>query len=160
MEKVRVGIAEYRLAEEPDALVAYGLGSCLAVAIYDSRAKRGGLAHALLPEPLPMVDVAQPATYVDKAVIEMVAEIEKQGSVRADLVAKIVGGSQMFETFGSTIESIGVRNLRKAGEVLEQLGIPVVADETGGNQGRSMEFNLSSGEVQVFKVRQVEPTII
>jgi chemotaxis protein CheD len=160
MEKVRVGIADYRLAEEPEALVAYGLGSCLAVAIYDPRSRRGGLAHALLPEPLPMVGAAQSASYVDTAINEMVTEIEKRGSNRADLIAKLVGASQMFETIGSTIEAIGVRNLRKAGEVLDQLGIPVAAEETGGNQGRSLEFNLTNGEVQVYKVRQVEPTII
>jgi len=158
--KYRVGIAEYRLASAPAILAAHGLGSCVAVTLYDPVRKVGGLAHALLPAPVPEVSVAQPATYVVTAVLEMVEGLEGQGSSRADLVAKLVGGSRMFDNYNERIESVGERNLEKALEVLAGLGIPVRAQETGGNHGRSLEFDLNNGVVKVSKVRAPEPTLL
>lgn len=160
MSAYRVGIAEYRLASAPEILAAHGLGSCVAVTLYDPVRKVGGLAHALLPAPVPEVSDAHPATYVATAVQEMVVGLEGEGSSRADLVAKLVGGSRMFDNYNARIVSVGERNLEKAFEVLAGLGIPVHGQETGGNCGRSLEFDLNNGEVKVRKVRAAEPTVL
>jgi len=155
MKMLRVGIAEYRLAQAPDVLVAYGLGSCMAVTLYDPSRQCGGLAHALLPEP-PRHEAKRPATYVATAIAALVEALENNGSSRDALLAKLVGGSQMFEPFSASVASIGTRNLSKALEVLERMQIPVVAQDTGGDQGRSLEFCLDSGTVQIRKIREPE----
>ena len=36
-------------ADPEDVLVAYGLGSCVAICLYDPLARVGGMLHALLP---------------------------------------------------------------------------------------------------------------
>jgi len=46
MGKVVVRIADYRIAEAPAILVTYGLGSCVAVALYDTDTRMGGLCHS------------------------------------------------------------------------------------------------------------------
>ena len=160
MASIRVGIAELHLAQDPAVLVARGLGSCLAVMVYDSVRRCGGLAHVLLPEPHDDLAVDKPGTYVTTAVRELVDALEASGSQRGDLVAKLVGGSQMFEAFSERVEAVGVRNLTKALEILEQHQIPVVAQETGGSRGRSLEFDLASGKVIVNTVRAVQPTVL
>jgi len=159
MRKLSVDIAEYRLGEAPDVLVAYGLGSCVAVALYDPSNRCGGLAHALLPTP-PMFEAKRPATYVETAIAALVEALEQRGSSRDGLLAKLVGGSQMFEAYCDSVDSIGTRNLSKAREVLERMKIPVVAQDTGGDQGRSLEFALDSGSVSVRKVREPEPLLL
>jgi len=161
VDDVRVGIAEFSLAEAPVTLVAHGLGSCVAVALYDPIRKAGGLAHALLPAPPSKTEAVHPlATYVETAVMQMVGALEAQGSSRVDLVAKLVGGSRMFDTYNERIVSVGERNLEKALEVLAGLGIPVLSQETGGDQGRSLEFDLRNGVVRVHKVRTAEPVVL
>ena len=52
-----------------DVLVAYGLGSCVAVCLYDPVIKVGGMLHALLPSP-PNGDSQpkNPAKFVDQLV--------------------------------------------------------------------------------------------
>ncbi|PLY10957.1 MAG: hypothetical protein C0624_01965 [Desulfuromonas sp.] len=160
MDVLRVGIAEYRLAEAPATLVARGLGSCLAILLYDEAAQRGALAHALLPVPREGHTSVKPATYVNLAIAEMVEKLAACGSPQGALVAKLVGGSQMFLSTHERLTPIGELNLSQAIEVLAQMQIPVVGQETGGNQGRSLEFDLASGSVAVMTVRSKEPKLL
>nr|MBO2470888.1 chemotaxis protein CheD [Bacillota bacterium] len=46
---IKVGMADLQVAKAPDRLVTVGLGSCVAVCIYDPTAKVAGLAHVMLP---------------------------------------------------------------------------------------------------------------
>ena len=160
MDRHRVGIAEYRLAHAPDRLQAHGLGSCLAVILHDAGRQSGALAHVLLPEPGTGFVVDNPATYVESAVAVMLEALEEDGSHHADLVAKLVGGSQMFDPFSERVEGIGVRNVNRALEVLARVNIPLVGQETGGNQGRSLEYDPASGEVTVRTVRSEKPKVL
>ncbi len=49
MELLRVGIGEVKVAEGEIRLVTYGIGSCVAIVLYDPITKIGGFAHCLLP---------------------------------------------------------------------------------------------------------------
>ncbi|PLY00823.1 MAG: chemotaxis protein CheD [Desulfuromonas sp.] len=157
MQTYSVGIAEYQLAQAPDSLTARGLGSCLAIILYDPTRRCGGMAHVLLPTPRPGLSVEQPATYVATGIDVLIEELEASGSLRQYLVAKLVGGSQMFEAFSERVEAIGGRNITAALEAFRELQIPVVAQETGGNFGRSLEFDLASGEVVIKSLRSHVP---
>ena len=48
-----VGLGEIKVSRRPvEMLVAYGLGSCVGVGMYDPAARVAGLLHAVLPERL------------------------------------------------------------------------------------------------------------
>ncbi len=49
-ELIKVGMADYKVGRHPANLITYGLGSCVGIAMYDSSAKIGGLAHIMLPD--------------------------------------------------------------------------------------------------------------
>ena len=49
--EIVVHVAEYKVGGAGDVLLTIGLGSCVAVALHDSEARVGGLAHILLPSP-------------------------------------------------------------------------------------------------------------
>lgn len=153
-ERQRVGIAEFRVAQAPAVLVSYGLGSCLAIVLYDRERRIGGLAHTLLPAPHPGVAESRPEKFVAGAIRLMLEELLQQGADRAVLTARIAGGANMFvsQFEVSAEESIGARNVRAARETLHQLAIPLQAEEVGGSNGRTVEFDLDTGLVCVRSV--------
>jgi chemotaxis protein CheD len=150
----RVGIGELKIARAPRQLRACGLGSCLAVALYDPELRLGGLAHCLLPQRPDGHADDNPAKYVDTALRQMVAELVEAGAVPQRLQARCVGGANMFEnTYLTLMQSIGVRNARSARETLQALGIRLAAEEVGGNRGRTVTFDLASGRLLVYCAR-------
>jgi len=150
----RVGIAELRIARAPEVLKAYGLGSCLAIVLYDPAARVGGLVHSLLPQRRSDDPLSLAPKYVDAAIRLMVEELTRSGAAAERLQAKIAGGANMFETeFVTLMHSIGVRNARSARETLQELGIPLVGEEVGGNRGRTVVFDLATGRLLVYCAR-------
>ena len=151
----RVGISEYLVARSPAVLKAAGLGSCLAVSLYDAELLLGGLAHTLLPGSQAGEGKAAPAKYVDAAIRLMVRDLVGMGTDQRRLVAKLAGGANMYEAdFLSLIGGIGVRSAHSARRTLAELGIPLVAEDVGGNRGRTVEFDLASGRLMVYCSRQ------
>jgi len=150
----RVGIAELRIVRAPQVLKAYGLGSCLAVALYDPHTQLGGLAHSLLPQQCNGDPPERSAKFVDEAIRLMVEELSRAGADPARLLARSAGGANMFESqYLTLMQSIGGRNARSARETLQELGIPLVGEEVGGNRGRTVTFDLATGRLLVYSAR-------
>ncbi len=147
----RVTIAQVRIDQSPAVLKAYGLGSCVAVALYDPEARVGGLGHLLLPNRPKKNVPGSESKYVDAGILEIVDELVQAGANRDRLVAKVAGGANMFETsYQTLINSIGARNARSARETLASLQIPILGEEVGGNRGRTVEFDLATGNMMVY----------
>jgi len=152
----RIGISEYKTASAPVELVTYGLGSCLGITLYDPQLQLGGLAHTLLPKPKPGMDTSRQAKFADAAIRLMANDLIEQGAERTRLQAKLFGGANMFAALQeSPSETIGQRNIHSARETLAELGIELVAEDVGGNFGRTLVFNLASGKVTVKSVREI-----
>jgi chemotaxis protein CheD len=144
-----ISIGELRVMRAPAVLTAYGLGSCLAVVLYDATVRVGGLAHALLPTPQ-SGHTDRPGKFVTSAIHEMVAQMEGLGAQRQHIGARLFGGAQMFRPLQPLIEeSIGQRNVRAARAALLSLQIPLTGEDVGGSNGRTIEFDLGDGSVVV-----------
>lgn len=157
----RITIAQARLDRAPAVLKAYGLGSCIAVGLYDPLNRIGGLAHLLLPNRPSRNPLGDQGKYVDAGIRQMVDELVLFGAERRNLVAKIAGGANMFESeYQTLIHSIGARNARSARETLAELGIPLAAEEVGGNRGRTVELDLATGEMMVYCARDGERVVL
>ena len=50
--------------------------------------------------------------------------------------------------------SIGYQNVQAAKQILEQLGIPLVAEDTGKNYGRTIVFDPESNDLEIKAVGQ------
>jgi chemotaxis protein CheD len=160
---VNVGVAELKTGTDSCILASFGLGSCVAVAIFDPLKKIGGLAHVMLPDSRgkPPPDGAA-GKFADIAVPKLVDELLGMGARRNGLKCKIVGGAQMFEMPGSQRKDsviasgppahIGARNIEAVKGELEKLKLPLVGEDTGGNYGRTVRFNSSTGEVEVSSI--------
>jgi len=153
-QEIVVKIADLAVAREPAVISTHGLGSCLAICLYDAQAKVGGLAHVMLPSPELVKNQTNPAKFPISAIGVMLAEIERLGGSKARLKAKLAGGARMFGALlttskGAGTANIGQRNTLEAKAELERLGIPIVAEDTGSDYGRSVELLVSNGTVLV-----------
>lgn len=141
-----VGIGGFAIARSPARLKTSGLGSCVGVTIYDRKERIGGLVHAMLPSAKGDRLENNPAKYADSGIVYIIEEAIKTGASRKRLEAKIVGGASMFP---NTFLNIGERNIKCAKKTLVEFGIPIVADDTGKNYGRTIILDTSTGILYV-----------
>ncbi|MCC5909822.1 MAG: chemotaxis protein CheD [Clostridiaceae bacterium] len=151
MEKtIKVGMADLKVTKSPKVLTTLGLGSCVGVALYDRETKIIGLAHIMLPNSTQIKNNANKAKFADTAIDILLKEMIGMGTNKSRLVAKIAGGAQMF-SFGSNNDmmKIGYRNVVATKEVLKSFNIPLLAEDTGGNHGRTIEVYGCTGKLLV-----------
>ena len=151
---IKVGMADYKVGKNPDSLITYGLGSCIGIALYDAVAKVGGLSHIMLPDSQQARSSDNPAKFADTALPLMVDDMIRLGAMRSRLKAKIAGGAQMF-TFANATEimRVGERNGEAVRATLKKMDIILVAADTGGNYGRTVELKLESG---LFRIKTID----
>lgn len=150
VELIKVGMADLKVAQHPSVLTTLGLGSCIGIALYDNKNKTIGMAHIMLPSSQIALAQSNRAKFADTGILDLVDEMKKLGTDVRHLVAKIAGGAQMF-AFTSNNESmkIGQRNAEATRAILMELGIPLIAEDTGGNCGRTIEFSSDNGMMMV-----------
>ena len=136
-------MADLVVAKHPATLVTLGLGSCIGLVIYDQVSKAVGMVHIMLPDSREAKNIPKPGKFADTAVPLLLEELAKLGVNKSQLRAKMAGGAQMFTMPGkdSAIFSVGTRNVEATTKMLAEAGIRVVASDTGGSKGRSVEFN-------------------
>ncbi|MBE6072845.1 MAG: chemotaxis protein CheD [Clostridium butyricum] len=150
--EVKVGIADLNLVLDPGAIMTIGLGSCIGIALYDKLSKVAGLSHIMLPDSTQFKNVTNPMKFADLAIPLLVEKMEKQGCKKRNITAKIAGGASMFNfSDKSIISDIGKRNGEAVKKTLSELGIPIIAEEIGGDKGRTMILRASDGRV-ILKV--------
>lgn len=151
-QPIHVGMADLAVAKHPASLVTLGLGSCIGLVIYDQLSKVAGMVHIMLPESPAGKSIPKPGKFADTAVPLLLEELMKLGAEKSQLRAKMAGGAQMFAIPGkdSAIFSVGTRNIDATTKILSAAGIRLLSSDTGGNKGRSVEFNT---ETMKFTVR-------
>ena len=76
------------------------------------------------------------------------------------MVAKIAGGAQMFAFQNkSDLVRVGDRNVESSKATLKKLGIPILAEDTGENYGRTVIFYPETGDFVIRAVGKAERTI-
>lgn len=150
VEILKVGMADLKVTAYPNTLTTLGLGSCVGVAVYDRTSQVIGLAHVMLPSSQQSRNNENIAKFADTAIVKLLDEMTKLGANRKKMVAKLAGGAQMFAlNQTSDLMRIGFRNVVACKEKLAELGIPVIAEDTGGNYGRTIELYSENGDLLI-----------
>lgn len=161
-EMIKVGMADLKACKAPHALTTLGLGSCVGVCLYDPVTKVSGMAHVMLPDSRQITrEVTNPMKFADTGIDMLVKQMIGLGADRRRLKAKIAGGAQMFAFNGtsSTIGRVGDRNVEAVKIKLRELGIPILAEDTGANYGRTIEFYSENAQLRIRAVGKPVKTI-
>jgi chemotaxis protein CheD len=162
-----VGISDRKVAGDPDAIVTYALGSCVGVALYDEKAKIGGIAHIMLPDSA-MISGGGTAPdsginrmkFADTGVADLVSDMISRGARKENVEAKIAGGANMFGFIdGGMVKSIGDRNVEGVRAILGRLGIRIVSEDVGGDYGRTLCLDIAEGSVTVRSLGRITKEI-
>lgn len=149
MTELRVGIARHAVVRAPGRLICVGVGSCVVITLHDPDAAIGALAHVLLPEPFDEKTTGQhPARFATTAVPLLISALQARDA-GGSYVAKLTGGATLFADVLTTKGRVGHRNVDAARAALARVHIAVVAEDVGGESGRSIVFDVETGHVTV-----------
>ena len=153
-QMIKVGMADLKICKAPDALTTIGLGSCIGIALYDPSTKISGLAHIMLPDSTQIRNNSNVAKFADTGIQKLYDDMIKAGANKSRIVAKIAGGAKMFELSGGSDSSINVgqRNAEASKAKLKELGVRLVAEDTGLNYGRTVELYSENGDYYIKAV--------
>jgi len=156
-ERVKVGIAEYEVTADDAELTTSGLGSCVGVALYDTETGAAGLVHVMLPATDEM-DGGKAAKFADTGTQLLLDELRAIGANPATVEAKIAGGSDMLD-FSEGGSGIGDRNVEQVRETLSANDVPIVAEDVGGDHGRSLRLEATTGDLIVKSANRGNQTL-
>jgi chemotaxis protein CheD len=139
---IRMG--EFSVAQRDGVLYTL-VGSCIGLALYDSAQKVAGLAHVVLPKSWNTTH--SPGKFVDTAVPALLHEMTRLAGGAINPTARLTGGANMFSTDG--IHTIGQQNIEASESVLGEMGIPIVASQCGGEKGRRVTLDASTGLITI-----------
>lgn len=157
---VTVRLGEFAVAKHEGRLAALGLGSCVAVILYDSSNRVGALAHVVLPQQHTGFQKAGSAKYADLAIPLLVAEMRRAGASVGSITARLVGGATMFASLMQPgAVHLGQRNVASCRRALAGAGVRTVGEEIGAEHGRSVIMDVSDGAVMVRSVGRGEKRV-
>jgi len=149
-ELVKVGMADMNCTRNPGILTTLGLGSCVGVCLYDTVTKISGMVHIMLPSSLQIKNNSNPAKFADTGIAKLIEDMQRLGAYKNKIVCKIAGGAQMFNfNDSSEIMRIGYRNVVATKEILNMFNIPIIAEDTGGSYGRTIELYSETGKLLI-----------
>lgn len=159
-ELIKVGMADLKVCISPDGVTTLGLGSCVGIAIRDPITKIGGLAHIMLPDSTAIRNQTNSYKFADTGIEELVRLMVEKGASKQRMVAKIAGGAQMFAFQNkSELVRVGERNVEATKLKLKELGIKILAEDTGNSYGRTVVFYPETGDYYIRAVGKSETVI-
>jgi chemotaxis protein CheD len=162
-EPTSVGLGEQAISRNPeDILVAYGLGSCMGIAMVDPVSRVAGLIHAVLPRAGNGMASPElnPYKYVESGIEGLITALVKEGANKTRLIVRIVGGANMLISAGLSLSfDIGTRNVEAARITLNRLKMPITAADVGGHTGRTVRVYVADSRVTVRVIGEKEHEI-
>lgn len=158
-EKI-IGPGEFYATSE-EMVISTLLGSCIAVALFDSGAKAGGLNHFMLPSPKATEDAlsSTSARYGVNAMEVLINDLVKKGACKKALRAKVFGGSAMIDYEKEVSFNVPRMNVAFIFEFLETEKIPVDSYSVGGALPRKIFFFTHTAKV-LMRFTKIEGTSI
>jgi chemotaxis protein CheD len=143
LKKYTVFPGQYIMTSAP-ALISTVLGSCVAVCLWDRATQMTGMNHYLLPG-----REGEEVKNASRGMIAIPLLIQSMINRKAEkLEAKIFGGcNSLYQE--NDLYKVGERNVSIAFQILKDFNIPIVAHHVGGNMGRKIVMNSTSGKVRM-----------
>lgn len=151
--EIVVRVSDMAVARADEVLVTVGLGSCVAIMLYDPETRIGGLAHILLPSRALTRQADNPAKFPQSAVPALLERMVAAGANPRRITARLAGGASMFSQLAppGTIQ-MGERNLVATRQALSAQNVPLTGEAVGGDFGRTVRLHCHDGRIDVSSV--------
>jgi chemotaxis protein CheD len=150
---------EYYASNQPVTIHTL-LGSCVSACLYDPVSRVIGMNHFLLSnrryaKDLP-TSLSEAGKYGIQAMELLINEMLKQGARRQNLRAKAFGGASIYLNTESrdNFFCVGEVNSRFIREFLKDAGIPMAAEDLGGEKARVIQFLSDDYAVHLRKIEK------
>ncbi len=131
------------------------LGSCVGVAIIDSKRHIGGMIHILLPEPLCDIPETQFTYYASSGIPLFLNSLAEEGAEKEDLSAYISGGALIDPSSHQDLAlNIGGRTLEITLKILKENNIPIRFLEASGMIGFCIMLDIDKAKCTIEPVIQ------
>lgn len=145
-----IGIGGYGIIKNPgDRLITHALASCVAVTFYSENPRVAGMIHVALPQKPEHIGPSRcPGYYAETGLpILMNTLVSEYGCNLRRTRIHMIGGASSVK--GSDIFKIGQRNTRCIQKILKVQGLRFNTDDLGGTLSRTVELELSKGELNI-----------
>ena len=133
MRRKHVAAGSYYVGNAKSMILHAYLGTCVAVALYDSEAGIGGLIHLLLPEPISQAETLHPGKYASIGFPIFLKALYDAGASPEKLKACIAGGALVGPLKNYDLElDIGGRTVERVMQFITDEKIQIEKSETGG----------------------------
>lgn len=154
MTVVFIKSGQWRVWDKPD-IVRTDLGSCVALCLWDSAKRQGGMNHYLLPGS--ESDLSEIPSNGYSANRLLLYGMLSSGATLKTLQGAIIGGGQLSS--GNDYFGIGESNVRAAEFILDKYRIPLVFKRIGGNFSRSAELDVENELIHVREIKMGSGTM-
>jgi len=130
------------------------LGSCVAITLWHTRLRIGGMAHYMLPQrPNRSKDQPLDGRYAEEVMLMFQRELQETRTRPGEYQVKLFGGGRMFAYAQKAKRHVDVsdRNVEIGRQLIAQHGFKILAEDLGGDGHRNVVFDLWSGDVWLKK---------
>ena len=144
---VTVGISDMKVGDDMDAvIIAYSLGSCIGISIFDPVARVGGILHFMLPDSNLDRAKAQknPYMFADTGIPALFKAAYQLGAKKKRIKVVVVGGAQTLDQKG--FFNIGKRNAIAVKRIFWRNSVMIDYENIGGNVNRTIKLAIKTGQ--------------
>jgi chemotaxis protein CheD len=151
VQDITVKMGEIKCSNKPAVFHCTGLGSCVALFMYELNTTIGGVAHIMLPQYSYIGSTTEHrGFYADTSTQILIQKLMARGANRELLKAKLIGGANLFGFAGSSkMAHLGRDNINRVKRELNSNRIYLAAEALGGSVYKSAKFSLVTGQVRI-----------
>jgi len=135
---------DVKVSQGNSLLITKAIASCVAIAVFDSFLRVGGMAHVMLPGKAPKSYDYEESRFAQNAIDSLVGQMEDKGCKTENMETIVVGGGNVLRR---EQDSVGMDNLQSVKDILQDKKIKIVAEESGGYERRGLKLEVWSGKL-------------
>lgn len=124
------------------------IGSCVAVCIWDSELRIGGVCCYMHSGGKKKSE--RNGRYSEAAITQLIKMMKDMGSRKENLSAQIYGAGCK----NGKSKRDGDKRIKSGKKILSKLNIKIISEDIGGSMGRKILFDTASGHAAVLKVHE------
>src|SRR5574344_514284 len=144
-----------------DEIISTVLGSCVAIALFDTKKQFGGMNHFMLAKDSKLTAGTADlmGRFGEYALELLINDMLKNGSMKKDLTAKVFGGSNVLNFPPAAGPQVGDLNIKFAFDYLQQENIPVTTSDTGGIEPRKIFYEPETAKIWLKRIHTNVPDV-